>query len=999
MAKRGATEQITKDTWERDEDQGGRDRSEEPAEVASAAILAKRKILKPRSRVSAASPSIALPTPASPSPFNFGQPAAPSPAPVAAAGGGGSTGSLFGQQQPTPSKSLFGQLAQTPAAAASSAQKASSFPNLFGASTQAKEQTSASTPLAATSSLSNPFGSLATPSNSFSKPTGSIFGTPSAQTSKSTINPFAAPALAPNGTAPNISTDFGASFKKPVEQSQSIFGSPQNKPRDTAGLPGLSTTPTATPSKPSIFNMFGDAGPATGSKPKSEIPSTNLLNKTPAKPLFGASSQTVESNQKTNRDAKDGGNLFTATKSTNGNTLFRDNSALAAQKPLFTTQKAPSAAVPTPALNRSKDSVQLANASEPAKTLKVDPRSLEPPPGSNLSKEHMPAFNWLYQIRSLNSQFLDMVKEALENDPYADLSSWTDFYRKQISAFDRLRLSQREQVDSGMDLDNGNHSQPNYGDAGRWSLGTPSKASLIFESALAPSPNKSPQSQKSAQASGTPSSLFQAQSSTDLFGQQPAIQAPPTVASTASIFSSAASTKPVDLSGSKSIVSSEIKNTSSFQFGSGTQAPSSLFDSSLSKENDHLKPFSANNFGWNSKSGSAVASNASSPGSVLAGGTSGMKDADAGGWSNPFTQENPLFITKDDDDDDDEDDEEEEVVVATQGEGQSADDVAQGSTENKADPAPSTNATEPSPSIFATQPQSSNSLFGRVSSTPIFNFGQPSNQKTGAVGLFGNATSSTETKTWTPDKGIKFGHQGENKDTASSSSGPSGSSLFGIPNQGTSAGLFGSSTTNVPSFNFSQPSNGNSIFSNPSSKPATPPVLFGGQSGSGLAPPAFMFGGQSPAPSDISTPGDTSTKTEDENEPSDEAGQNGGNSNDFSGRGPGEEDEDDIFEARSSIYNLVKGSYVKIGIGRLRVLKNRNTAKSRVVVKVESGKVLMNVGLRKDLDYSKVSESEAQGKVVKVLEFLQTGESRVWVMKVGTVELAQNLRKTLEENK
>ncbi|KAJ6264363.1 hypothetical protein Dda_0508 [Drechslerella dactyloides] len=1020
MAKRGATEQITKDSWERDEDQGGRDRSEEPAEIASQAVLAKRKILKPKSRVGGAS-SVA-PAPASSGLFNFGPSAPPPPA--------GST-SLFGQPQAaTPSRSnIFGSPAAAPPApvasspnpfAPASASQKTLFPGLFGTPAQANATpTFSTTPAGAASQgnaasqpASNLFGTPAGQANTAPKP---LFGTQSAQVPKPSQNLFT-PAQIPNGTA-NAALFSAPQATKPTEPRGSLFGFPKaTSQKSDDAPPKRSTTPTATPTKQS-FGLFGDGGPKPNSALESNAHMGESSNKvpTPIKPLFGTPAQPASPTQKLNKSSSEIPNPFSGATTTKSGNPFAQSNATPSSNSLFSSPK-PSAGAPTshaPSPNFFKPSTAQSEAKEDAveSGSKIDPTSLEPPVESGLTRDQMPLFNWLYQVRCLNNQFVDKVKHALSDDPYSDLSTWADFYQAQIANFTALRISQQEEVENGMNVDdrNNNEQEP--------ALATPSKASKIFESALGstssqPQPTTQPKDLSEPSNPPAASSLFQTKPSTGLFGQPASNQAAAGSSSStfgASLFPSATGTKPSSLFGTKPAAAPapEAKNTPLFQFGSSNQTSKSIFDSNSIKESDNNKLFTPNSFAWNSKSNSAVPSNASSPGSVLASGTAGMKDVSAGGWSNPFTQENPLFITKDDDDDEDE--EEGEGEGAGDGDehdiaiDEDADADEQPSEESIVETSSSANKTESSStSIFSAQPASSGSLFGRVTSTPTptFTFGQSAAPKTGAVGLFGNTAAPNDTKTWTPEKGIIFGNPAEsNKNDAATNAAPA-PSLFG--GQATASGsLFGnSSSTSVPSFNFSMPANGKSIFSNPPSKPATPPVLFGGQPSGGLAPPGPLFGGLSPAPSDISTPGETSNKEggEDENEPSDEAGQVG-NSKDLSGRGPGEEDEDEVFEARSSIYNLVKGAYVKIGIGRLRVLKNRNTFRSRIVVKVETGKVLMNVGLRKELDYAKVSESEAKGKVVKVIEFLQGGESRVWVMKVGTVELAQKLRKTLEENK
>ncbi|KAK6522506.1 hypothetical protein TWF281_001952 [Arthrobotrys megalospora] len=981
MAKRGATEQITKELWERDEDDGGRDRSEEPAEVASQAVLAKRKILKPKSRVGGASAAPPSPSPASTGLFNFGQPA-PSLNPGT---------SLFGQQAQTtttPSKNLFGQpvpLSSTPAGnpfGASTQSQKPLFGNLFGTPAPASD----ATPTALETAAAKP-----TLGGSAPQPTPNLFGTPAAAPQPATTTPkpstflFGAPSAQAAKPGPSIfaaSTPAESSNGTITEPQKNLFGFSVSKPQDSAEAAPSSnpTTPLATPAKPSLFNLFGD----TSAQPK---------------PLFGAQSQPQAPNFKPKeKDVNENPPSFGA-----GNSLFAPNSAQTNSNSLFSISK-PTETQPAPASNLFKaaaaGSSEVKKTSEDVKKEMHDPKSLTPPPGVGVAKQDMPAFNWLFQVRSLNVEFQERVREALAKDPFADLSNWIDFYHTRLAHFESVKLSQQNQLQGNMDVEADSHTQ-NIVDQ---TTVTPSKASKLFESALAPVANKplnsSNQNDKNPAGDSRPfsSSVFQPKPPTGLFNQPPqtaGVSNPPAE----SIFSNS-SAKPSGLFGATSASNNEAKTSSPFQFGSQNKAaPANLFDSNSSKEPDNATPklFAPSAFPWNSKPNSAVASNASSPGSVLAGGTAGMKDADAGGWSNPFTQENPLFLPggDDDDDDDGEDGDDGEGEVEGENEGDEDNEIAEDAPE-------SLTATKPEPtSIFGAQTSSSNSLFGRVTSTPTFSFGQTTAPKTGAVGLFGSTTGAGDKQTWTPDKGIRFGDRADSKSGTTSGPVPT-TSLFGLQNQAPApAGLFGNNNS-IPTFNFAQPANGKSIFSNPPSKPPTPSVLFGGPTSGGLAPPTTMFGGPSPAPSDISTPGESSSNKEggeDDNDPSDEAGQQGGNTKDLSGKGPGEEDEDEVFETRSSIYNLNNGQYVKIGIGRLRVLKNRTNARSRIVVKVETGKILMNVGLRKELDYTKVSESEAGGKVVKIIEFLPEGKSRVWVMKVGTVELAQKLRKTLEEHK
>ncbi|KAF3939890.1 hypothetical protein ABW19_dt0210245 [Dactylella cylindrospora] len=983
MAKRGATEQITKDTWERADERDSRDRSEEPAEDAPPQILAKRKILKPKSRVSNASSMASAP--ATPSLFNLGQSAGPAAA----------SSSLFGRPQATPSKNPFGQSISTPSAPAigfgtTPSQKPSAG-SLFGTPAQSN-------------STSNLFGNISTTPSTNPQSTGSLFGLPNNQASpapKPSTPLFGGPPAFASSTPKPDSNLFKPSTQtpngniKPAAPSNSLFGFPPAKSQDGPSsnnqappeIAKPSTTPTATPLKQNPFALFGNPSPSISSKPDpvdsagsiTAGPATgpSIAAEPPASKKPDAQNTTLFSGPKPSTN-----NIYPSLPSSNN--IFKPNTPSVGSKPTATPIFGTAPQPP------SKPSAGPSTTGTDA--TKIDPNSLEPPSASSLTKEQMPTFNWLYQIRSLNYQFLEQTRQAISEDPYSDLSTWAEFYKQQVSSFAALRLSQKDQVENGMNIDR------SMTDAPKPEATASSKTPLFPFGSSTPSSNISyPQLPNS---SNEPISKPAPNNQPPLFGKLSSDQNSATPPSQpASIFNSTSAAS--GLFGSKPSAPAETKPTP-FAFGSGSQTPNSIFDSAPTS-----KPAAANLFSWNSKPSSAVPSNASSPGSVLAGGTAGMKDSSAGGWSNPFTSENPMFLTNnDEDEDEDEDENEEGAADEVDAENPSQEDEENESSEPASASSKQTSLFgQPSNVLKDSAAQSTppNSLFGRVGTAPSAPFGQASTPKTGAVGLFGSTSAAQEGKTWTPDKGIFFGERTDNKNGATPSTNSS-TSLFGSqPSANVSTpptSIFGNAAAGAPSFNFSVSSNGKSIFSNPPSKPATPPVLFGGQTGGGLVPPPSLFGGASPAPSDISTPGDTSNKEggEDENEPSDEAGHEG-NVKDLSGRGPGEEDEDEIFEARSSIYNLNKGAYVKIGIGRLRVLKNRNTLKSRIVVKVETGKVLMNVGLRKEIDYTKVSPSEADGKVVKVIEFLSGSGSRVWVMKVGTVELAQKLRKTLEENK
>ncbi|KAK2746036.1 hypothetical protein FQN57_003376 [Myotisia sp. PD_48] len=79
---------------------------------------------------------------------------------------------------------------------------------------------------------------------------------------------------------------------------------------------------------------------------------------------------------------------------------------------------------------------------------------------------------------------------------------------------------------------------------------------------------------------------------------------------------------------------------------------------------------------------------------------------------------------------------------------------------------------------------------------------------------------------------------------------------------------------------------------------------------------------------------------------------------DFTRGGPGEEDEDPSFESRSRAYKMVDGGWKVQGVGLLRILKHRDTNKSRVILRADpSGKLVLNVNLIPDVEYKQRQNS------------------------------------------
>ncbi|CUS07723.1 unnamed protein product [Tuber aestivum] len=143
----------------------------------------------------------------------------------------------------------------------------------------------------------------------------------------------------------------------------------------------------------------------------------------------------------------------------------------------------------------------------------------------------------------------------------------------------------------------------------------------------------------------------------------------------------------------------------------------------------------------------------------------------------------------------------------------------------------------------------------------------------------------------------------------------------------------------------------------------------------------------------VSTPGATDT---DASEPNDNA-HNAKNDLDLSGPGPGEEDEDSKYQMKALVYESTKEAFKKTGSGTLRVLKNRENGKARVVVRTDIGKVILNVGLNKALGYAVVDDKKKNS--IRIPEFLPGGATRTWLVRVKLAEDAARLAMVMNEEK
>ncbi|KAI4253247.1 MAG: hypothetical protein LQ352_003805 [Teloschistes flavicans] len=322
-----------------------------------------------------------------------------------------------------------------------------------------------------------------------------------------------------------------------------------------------------------------------------------------------------------------------------------------------------------------------------------------------------------------------------------------------------------------------------------------------------------------------------------------------------------------------------------------------------------------------------------------------------------------------------------------------------------------------------------------------FNLGQSILKTPKAGSVFGQNTQATSSI---------FGNLGANSTSATLSttspfaafSKPAGSSTAPIANMSSSTGSgnnpsgdntwkagtpvkFASSTTGAPSFNLTSPSptkpSLTGLFgaskSNPASEapgsPAKPaPLTFGFSaplkpSNESLAPPSET---QSESTSRATSPGAPSSEAG--NDASDAVHEEETHPElDTSEASKAEADEDTIFEAPGRLYEFVAQKtrnaqtgqeeitrkWALRGNEQFRVLKNRETNKTRVLMKLKvNGRVILNAGLQKSLTYVLAAPKQVKIPVPS------DGKIDTWMIKLEKEledSMGEDLVKVLEENK
>jgi RanBP1 domain len=328
-------------------------------------------------------------------------------------------------------------------------------------------------------------------------------------------------------------------------------------------------------------------------------------------------------------------------------------------------------------------------------------------------------------------------------------------------------------------------------------------------------------------------------------------------------------------------------------------------------------------------------------------------------------------------------------------------------------------------------------LFGSRPSTPNFDSPKPL-----GTSIFSNAGSNTSNgdNTWKPGSAIKFGTSPfapavnitpatplakTNGNTTQSpfSTFPAAASPAATAEAGNSddtpkasSSLFGASSVTsqsvpAPGADTSKPFS--SLFGDASKKTIV------NQSSAGQV--GFTFGGPhklgaSPflAPSNVSSaitsratsPGLTDNDSAAESGTDDQANDP---QSDYMATRPGEENEDVLFEVRTKVLEYKTDKDLSVigskeeagwksrGLGPLRVLRNSETGRTRIVMRTEPGaNVIINAPLIPDNKYD-VTPSGKEGASLKTGVYMN-GKLKNWVFKVKTMKIAHELVECLQKN-
>ena len=279
--------------------------------------------------------------------------------------------------------------------------------------------------------------------------------------------------------------------------------------------------------------------------------------------------------------------------------------------------------------------------------------------------------------------------------------------------------------------------------------------------------------------------------------------------------------------------------------------------------------------------------------------------------------------------------------------------------------------------------------FSSSMATPKANVFGVSSVPTGA-GPDAETGDSPGDHTWKADSPIKFGATTKAPTVKVTSPSPAKNSfggLFGSPQTGEATettskptpGIFGSTSTKGPNVGFG-------ISFGDSAKPTPSSLFLPADEATKSSSRATSPGGSSVAESaeDAEAEG-ASDAPQDEPEQLDLT------------KGPGEEDEESLFEVKGKAltYDKEKKDWVSKGVGPLRVLKHSETGKTRVLMRQDpSGRIVLNTALLSGMEYKYVTPKSVQMPIAA-----DTGKLATYTIRVGKDEDAQRLADILEEHK
>ena len=314
-------------------------------------------------------------------------------------------------------------------------------------------------------------------------------------------------------------------------------------------------------------------------------------------------------------------------------------------------------------------------------------------------------------------------------------------------------------------------------------------------------------------------------------------------------------------------------------------------------------------------------------------------------------------------------------------------------------------------STTSPSPNSSSGIFSQTSS--LFNltkpsivdskggsiFGQSQSAPQAAVGSPEPQNSSPGDHTWKADSPIKFGSPSGAPDVRITSPSPTKpatlSGLFGSPKSTSTVETTTKPMTSI--FGTPLPKTGDVGFSfGPSSSAKPSNTLFPtSNSGSSALFPNIASNTTSRATSPgASTAGESANESQADGA---EEATSAGELFNLSGGGPGEEDEDRVFEIRAKAmsFDAKEKVWTNKGVGPLRVLKHRETSSTRVLMRQDpSGRIVLNSALM-----GRVKYEHAQKNMVRIVVATDAGKLETYMVKVAKDEDAEKLASLLEANK